>query len=96
MLTLAQVKSEYDVDQNGIIRSPGQHEGNPSYVPALWSEVIEGSSESIFGGEENGGELLYDIVGILPEDWKEFPALQDCTKATLEQSENGFIYCSVE
>ena len=92
-MTRDEVKQAYKVDEHGIIRSPGQHEGNPVYVPALWSVVMDGSSNPVC---DEFGEILREEVDILEEDIAEFPELAGCKVAELKQSDNGFIYCSVE
>jgi len=35
-MTREQITSEYNIDDNGIIRNPGKFEGEMLYVPYFW------------------------------------------------------------
>lgn len=41
-----QVLRDYNVDANGVIRSPGKFEGEPAFVPYFWGLALEGFADN--------------------------------------------------
>ena len=82
------VMDQYEVDQDGLIRSPGKFEGQMLYVPYLWEIYLNG------GAAEDDGEVV--TIEIDHEDEIHFPELAGITHAYLEQSDSGFVSCHLE
>jgi len=82
----------YEVDNNGVIRSPGKFEGEMLYVPYFWEMVMNGFSSPSYD-EDN---CLYNELDITKEDREKFPELdRDDEKATtieLYEDLQGFVY----
>jgi hypothetical protein len=88
----AQIIAEYQVDEHGLIRSPGKFEGEMVYVPALWDATLNGEADYI-GEDENDNAMR---IGLTDEDRAEFPELGAAKSAILWESESGFVYCTLE
>ena len=86
-MTRAEIRKRYNVDSDGIIRSPGKFEGEPLYTPYFWFMALDGG-----GDEEDGNAILFTIE---EEDRDQFPELGTIKKIAVEEDENGFVYSSV-
>lgn len=88
MLTREQIYDQYDVDESGMIRSPGKFEGEQIYAPYFYDIYLNG------GHASDDGEVI--TVEVEEEDRAIFPELEDATHALIEVTETGFVYCSLE
>lgn len=88
-MTRHDVLNSYDVNEYGIITSPGKFEGEMVYVPSLWDIVLGGMADEEYYEE---GILLADIHITSAVD--EFPELESGTY-TLWESEQGFVHCEM-
>ncbi len=78
-----QILTQYDV-QNGIIRTPGKFEGEPTYAPYFWSDYLNGAWEEV-------GDLA--IAPLEPADFSEFPEIPSRAEyVALEESSEGFVH----
>ena len=83
-MTRAEILKMYDVDSRGIIRSPGQFEGEKIYLPAFWDVFLSG-----FFDFERGPVMGWYIT---PEDRAEFPEISKRKRTVkLVQRNDGFI-----
>jgi hypothetical protein len=83
-MTREEILAQYDVDEHGIIRSPGQFEGEAVYVPYFWNAYLEGCAD-----RDNGRTLGFDIT---PEDRQMFPELGAKRRTVkLYQRDDGFV-----
>lgn len=84
-MTRQEIESTYTVE-GGIIRSPGQFEGEPLYLPHFWEIYLNG-----FADRDNGRVLGFDVT---VEDKEQFPELKRRRTVKLYQDDQGFI-CEV-
>jgi hypothetical protein len=83
-MTREEILAQYNVDKHGIIRSPGQFEGEAVYVPYFWNAYLEGCAD-----RDNGRTLGFDIT---PEDRQMFPELGTKRRTVkLYQRDDGFV-----
>jgi len=73
----------YEV-KNGIIRSPGRFEGEPTYAPYFYDATLNGE------GDTDESEVT--TFEINETDRKLFPELKDVKTIYLWQSDQGFVY----
>lgn len=73
----------YDV-RDGIIRSPGKFEGEPTYAPYFYDALLNG-----FADTDEGDVATFDVTD---DDRALFPELKDVQHVYLWESEQGFIY----
>ena len=74
---------DYQVDNRGIIRSPGKFEGEMLYVPHFWDVFLDGLAD-----RDNGRVLGFDVT---PEDKVEFPELKRRRTVKLVENDQGFV-----
>lgn len=88
MTTRDELLEQYELNEAGLIRSPGKFEGEPIYVPYFWDKGLEGCADydsgPVFGFEVDTSDLEL------------FPELEGITVIALEESDSGFVCCNVE
>lgn len=86
-MTREDIIRDYDVDEHGIIRSPGKFEDEMLYVPYYWDAYLNG-----FADRDDGYVLGFDIT---PEDRAMFPEIPKRKRTIrLYQRNDGFV-CEV-
>lgn len=92
-MTRKEILEMFEVNEHGIITSPGKYENGMLYVPYFWDMVINGF------GEENG-ELSIDYkisrFIISDEDRKEFPELENAKTIDVWVDDYGFCYAELD
>ena len=74
---LATYLGDYEVNETGVITSPGKFEGEPAYVAYYWEWVLQGEGTEII--DENGNIEGYE-VNVYNGDLEVFPELSEhCT-----------------
>lgn len=74
----------FEIDEESLlIRSPGQFEGSPRYVPHFWELYLCG-----FADRDDGRVLGFNIV---PEDKIRFPELRRRRTVKLVKDDQGFV-----
>jgi len=80
--------NSHNVDDHGIIRSPGKFEGAPRYLPYFWDMSLDGASDD-----------AYDVCGIPTDffivdnaDRAAYPELEDIYALSMWESDQGFVY----
>ncbi len=86
-MTRADILALYDLNELGIISSPGKFEGEPVYAPFFWDTLLEGGADEEL---EDGAAVFY----VTTEERREFPELADIATVSLWETESGFIYIS--
>ena len=81
----SEILAQYTV-QNGIIKNPGQFDGEPIYLPHYWDIYLNGGAD-----RDNGQIIGFDISA---DDKLEFPELKNRRTIRMIQTESGFI-CEV-
>lgn len=88
---VAALKDEYEVDERGVIRSPGKFEAEPLYVPFLWQKSLDGGADE----EVYDGETPVQVFNIDDADRKLFADLdanlEGVAVVTLMETEQGFV-----
>lgn len=87
-MTRQDIMTEYNVDANGIIHSPGKFEGEMVYAPYFWDAFLNGMAD-----EDNGKVLTFNITD---EDREQFPELADVRAIDLINTDQGFVYCTAK
>jgi hypothetical protein len=82
-MTRNEIASQYTVNQNGRITTPGRFEGEMLYVPHFWEVYLDG-----FADRDNGTILGFDVTA---DDKREFPELGRRRTVKLYQRDDGFV-----
>ena len=85
-MTRRDIETSYKIDSNGVIRDPGQFEGEMLYVPYYWDAYLNGCAD-----RDDGDVLGFDVT---PEDKAQFPELKRRRTVKLCQRDDGFV-CEV-
>lgn len=86
-----EILKQYQIDRSGIIRSPGNFEGEMLYAPYFYDMVMHGCGEEIY--DDYTDELLYTRVDVDDDARAEFPELYpDTTAVLVYESDEGFVY----
>jgi len=78
---------EFDVNEQGIIQSPGKFEGEMLYVPYFWDTMMEGNGEDLYFSDG----ALVSIIGVEDKDREMFPELGSATQIAIETTDQGFV-----
>ena len=92
-MTKKEIKEQYDVNENGIITSPGKFEGNMDYTVYFWDIYMDGGDNPCY--DEN--DIYLSQFKIDKDDITEFPELKDDLGKFiyLWEDNNGFVYCEI-
>lgn len=85
-MTREEIKNKYNVDDNGIIRSPGKFEGEMVYAPFYHELILNGAGEKIYS--DRLGRKLRMKVG--EADREMFPELKDVKYVEFIETRAGF------
>lgn len=85
-MTRLEILEQYEVDANGIIRSPGKFESEMLYVPAYWDHYLNGCAD-----DDNGEVLTFYLDETDRAEWPELAG--DATALHLAESGDGFVTC---
>lgn len=85
-VTRESILRDYEVNERGIIYSPGKFEGEMIYVPYYWDALLNGMADS-----DEDGVARFRVT---EEDRTEFPELADVSAVALTEGSNGFVYLS--
>lgn len=77
------IEKDYNVDKNGMIRTPGKFEGEPWFAPLFYSYMLDGD------GTWDEDIIVFDITAA---DIKEVPELKGFKRLRLAESEQGFVF----
>jgi len=90
-MTRQETLEAYNVNESGVITSPGKFEGEPIFAPALWVAALEG-----FSDRDDGRSFFFSIPKSDPMR-KEFPEMNRWLgrkrSVRLFQNDQGFIFC---
>jgi hypothetical protein len=78
---------EWTLDQSKVIRNPGKFEGEMYFVPALWDSALNGLYD-----HDAGNVFFFELD---ENDKDRFPELAEDFGLALEESEQGFVTCTV-
>ncbi len=90
-MTIEEVRGKYDVDPNGIIRSPGKFEGEHWSSVAAYDIVMNGGANDTLYWSDG---MVTDIILTGNELRKEWDLDQDTVAVSLEETDQGFISCA--
>lgn len=82
-MTRQDITREYNVDANGIIRTPGMFEAEMLYVPYYWDAYMNGCAD-----RDDGTVIGFDVT---VEDKAQFPELRTRRTVKLYQRDDGFV-----
>jgi hypothetical protein len=87
-MTRLDILSNYEVNNAGVITSPGKFEGQMLYLPFFWDVFLNG-----FADDDNGNKIT---ILISPEDIKMFPEIigwRGCGKIMVQfrETDQGFV-----
>lgn len=83
MKTRAEMAAEFEVNQFGLIKTPGKFEGEPLYTPYFWNAHLNGLADT-YDGE-------FVTFRINREDLREFPELEGYDAIWLWETSDGFV-----
>jgi hypothetical protein len=84
--------ASYEIDAGLIIQSPGKFEAESAWAPYFWETTLDGTADEL--SYPDGGTLY--VVSIDDADRAAWPEIgQDHVAAILEDSDSGFVSCSL-
>ena len=92
-MTKAKITQQYDINENGVITSPGKFEGEMYYAVSYWGDALDGfpSRDEIC---DDG--TLVAIFDLFEQDYKDYPELSDVTELRIWEDSNGFVHCQTK
>jgi hypothetical protein len=89
----AAIFAAYEIDDSSlIIQSPGKFEAESAWVPYFWESSLGGTADELTYPD---GATLY-VVQIDGSDRAAWPEIEaDKVAAVLEESDSGFVSCSL-
>lgn len=79
----------YDVNEHGIITSPGKFENDMLYAVHFWDLALEfGEDETIY----DGGDTSISLFHISPNDRMAFPELGKVEWLGIYEDSQGFVH----
>lgn len=86
-MTRSEILDAYDVDANGLIRSPGKFESEALYVPHFWEYANDGEVLSWYDGSPD----IY-LLAIDADDRAAFPEIPaDAVFIEMCEDDAGFV-----
>ena len=90
-----EIEKAYDVNDSGVITSPGKFEGEMVYVPYFWDIVLNGGADENLS--DNGVNV--DRIVIIGDDITEFDDVLslddvDCS-IDLWEDDSGFVHAHI-
>lgn len=86
-MTREEIKAEFQVDDAGVIRSPGKFEAEMIYAPYFYDKIMEGDGDERVN-EDGSYSTFFGVTG---EDKAEFPELKDIQVVECYESDRGFF-----
>jgi hypothetical protein len=86
-MTREEILRMYNVDTNGIIRTPGKFEGEMLYTPDFWESGLDGA-----WSEDVDNVYFFQIDA---EDRVRFPELGEAYGLALSESDTGFVSATI-
>lgn len=81
-MTREEIYDEFEVDERGVVRSPGKFEGEPAYAVYFWTT----------GDPDYVDDDDRDVFVVNEDDRFEWPELKEVKLVTLYHDEQGFLY----
>jgi hypothetical protein len=86
-MTREEILKQFEIDNYGIIRTPGKFEGHMLYVPYFWNMVLEGYGYEVY--DEYNVPITF--LEITKEDKKKFPEIRGVYGIALWEDDYGFV-----
>lgn len=84
-MNIDDIKEQYEVNEQGIITSPGKFEGEAAHAVFFWDAALNGFAD----GYGDDGACWFDID---QDDVVKFPALQGVKRLSIDTDNSGFVY----
>jgi len=91
-MTKQEISEQYNLNENGVITSPGKFEGEMYYAVHFWNMTLDGFCDRDEMLDDGTLVAIYDIGQI---DYDDYPELEGNTELTIFEDDNGFVYCRV-
>ena len=78
------IMNQYEINEKGVIITPGKFEGEQIYVPYFWELFLNGEAD-----EDDGEVIRFNVTEI---DRSYFPELKDSRYVDLIEKLDGFVY----
>lgn len=83
------VLANFDVDEQGVIRSPGKFEGEPLYSAYYYDMMMNGFGDDYYVPED---DRIYTVFVPGDEEVAEFPELADIVGVIGFETDQGFFH----
>ncbi len=91
-MTKKEIAEQYNLNENGVIMSPGKFEGEMYYAVGFWNITLDGFCDRDEMLENGTLVAIYDLGQI---DYDDYPELEGNTELRIWEDDNGFVYCQV-
>lgn len=92
-MTKSEIAEQYDINEQGIITSPGKFEREMYYAVSFWNSTLDGFCDR---DEMSDDGTLVAIFDIRLHDIEQYPELEGSTELRIWEDENGFVFCTVD
>jgi hypothetical protein len=92
-MTKQEISEQYQIDENGVITSPGKFEREMYYAVSFWGDALDGFSNSEEYLEDGTVVAVFEIN---KPEIEEFPELIGNTILKIWEDDNGFVFCVVD
>jgi hypothetical protein len=92
-MTKQEILEMYDIDETGVIITPGKFEREMYYAVHFWDTTLNGLCDR---EEILDDDTVIAIFDLDQRDYADFPELEGNTELRIWSDDNGFVYCQVD
>jgi hypothetical protein len=88
-MTKKDIEKEYQINENGVITSPGKFEGEMYYAVYFWNASLEGMCDDTIWWSDTE----VSVFNVNETDKVGMPELNDVETVKVWEDEQGFVHC---
>lgn len=92
-MTKAEIAQQYEINENGVITSPGKFEREMYYAVYFYECLNEGNYDYLIRDDEEDEIFVFEVNDT---DRVGMPELEGLSQVKLFEDSNGFVFCTVE
>jgi hypothetical protein len=88
-----QILDEYEINEGGVIQSPGKFEAEMLYAPYFYEALMDGLADD---RDDTDPDCPVATFVVSADDLAEFPELGGAMLVKCWEDTSGFFYCATE